>query len=54
MGALVRMSSIHKVQETMSLKLHRVIKIFDAILYNEEKNPNHFSNGLLIKFELIT
>ena len=54
LGALVRMSSLHKVQDTASLKLHRVVKYFDAILYNKEKNSNHFSNGLPIKFEFIT
>ena len=53
MGSLVRLSSVPKVQDTISLKLHRVIKIFDAILYNEEKNLNHFSNGFPIKFEFM-
>ena len=54
LGGLVRMSSLQKVQDTISLKLHRVVKFFDAILYNEEKNSNHFSNGLPIKFEFMT
>ena len=53
LGALVRMSSLHKVQDTISLKLQSC-KILDAILYNKEKNSNHFSNGLPIKFEFIT
>ena len=53
MGTLIRMGSLCKVQDTISLKLHRVITFFDAILYNEEKNSNHFSNGLPIKFEFI-
>ena len=48
MGTLVRLRFIPKVQDTISLKLHRVIKFFDTILYNEEKNLNHFSNGLPI------
>ena len=54
LGALVRMSSLCKVQDTILLKLHRVVKFLDVILYIEEKNSNHFSNGLPIKFEFIT
>ena len=54
LGALVRMSSLLKVQDTILLKLHRVVKFLDGILYNEEKNSNHFSNGLPIKFEFLT
>ena len=32
LGALVRMSSLHKVQDTILLKLHRSVKFLDAIL----------------------
>ena len=32
LGALVRMSSLHKVQDTISLKLHKVVTFLDAIL----------------------
>ena len=46
LGALVRMSSQHIVQDTISLKLHRFVKFLDAILYNKEKNSNHFSSGV--------
>ena len=45
-STLVRMSSVCNVQDTISLKLHRVIKIFDAILYNKEKNVNPWHYNL--------
>ena len=46
MGAMIRQSSCPKVQDAISLKLHTVIKFFDAILYHEERNTNIFCNGI--------
>ena len=53
MGVLVSQGSVPKVYDTISLKLHRVIKFMDVILYHKERNSNHFLNGLPHKFEFI-
>ena len=53
MGAMVRQSSCPKIQDTISLKLQRVIKFMDAILYHKERNINIFCNGILYKLHFI-
>ena len=53
MGAMVRQSSCPKIQDAISLKLHRVIKFMDAILYHEERNTNIFCNGILHKLHFL-
>ena len=52
-GAMVRQSSCPKIQDAISLKLHRVIKFMDAILYHEERNTNIFCNGIPHKLHFL-
>ena len=53
MGTMVRQSSCPKVQDAISLKLHRVIKFFNAIFYDKERNTNIFCNGIPHKLHFL-